>query len=353
MIAPLLVIVGLLCASPPLLQPSKAYRLAAVELKGAKRYAPAEITKASGLTIGQPLTIADLAAAADRLGSSGLFKSLSYRYLTSAAGITVTFEFVEADWTVPVLFDNFVWFPAKELTAAVRQDVPSFDDTAPPAEGITDLITRSLAALLQSRNIPGRVRYTPEGSLDGNLVRHVFSVRSPGPRTCGVRFDGSSAIPEQELVQSIRETIGSDYSRLRMGNLTKGTLSDVYRQRGFWRATFSEPVETLEEAPCSGVTVHFAVTEGSAYGFDRIEWIGNAALAADRLDAVSGMKTGEVASVTKIDAGIRQVKHAYGDIGHVLATATYTPKLDDAALRAALLGRDQGRAGGTGWAPSK
>jgi outer membrane protein assembly factor BamA len=331
-------VLGLLLASPSALQASKAYKLAGVQVNGAKRYTSADVTKVSGLGIGQPVTVADVTAAADRLGRSGLFKSLSYRYLTKADGMTVIFEFEEADWTVPVLFDNFVWFPPNELTAAVRQDVLSFDGTAPPTEGITELITRSLAALLAARNIGGQVQYTPESDLNGNLLQHVFSVRSPGPRTCAVRFDGSSAIAEPELVQSIRDTVGSGYSRLRMGNVARGTLSDLYRQRGFWRATFGEPTVTLEDSQsCSGVAVRFTVTEGRGYAFDRIEWSGNAALAADKLGAVFGMKAGEVANVTKIDAGIRQVKRAYGDVGHVLAVATYAPRLDDATLRAAFL----------------
>jgi outer membrane protein assembly factor BamA len=182
------------------------------------------------------------------------------------------------------------------------------------------------------------VQYTPESDLKGNLLRHVFSVRSPAPRTCALHFAGAAALSEQELAQSIHETVGSDYSRLMLEKLARGTLTDVYRQRGFWRATFDEPAAALEDSPtCSGVTVRFVVTEGSAYTFDHVDWSGNTALAADKLDALFGMKTGEVAGITRIDAGIRQLKSGYGDIGFVLAVATYATKLDDAARRAVFL----------------
>ncbi len=333
-----LALAGLLFVSTATPQSSKAHNLAAVQVKGAKRFTEADVTRLGGLTVGHPVTVADVTAAADRLGASGLFKSLSYRYVTNVDGMTVIFEFEEADWTVPVLFDNFVWFSADELMAAVRRDVPSFDGTAPPSEGVTELIGRSLGTLLKTRNIAGQVQYTPESDLNRNLLKHVFSVRSPAPRTCAVHFAGAAALTEQELVQSIRETVGSDYSRLMLGNLARGTLSDLYRQRGFWRATFDEPAATLEDSPtCSGVTVRFVVTEGSAYAFDRVDWSGNTALAPDKLDALFGMKTGEVASITRIDAGIRQLKRAYGDIGFVLAVATFATKLDDAARRAVFL----------------
>jgi outer membrane protein assembly factor BamA len=333
-----LALAGLMFVSTATPQPSKAYNLTAVQVKGAKRFKEADVTRLSGLTVGQPVRLADVTAAAERLGASGLFKSLNYRYVTNADGMTVIFEFEEADWTVPVLFDNFVWFSADELTTAVRRDVPSFDGTAPPTEGVTELVTRSLGTLLKARNLAGQVQYTPESDLKGNLLRHVFSVRSPAPRTCALHFAGAAALSEQELAQSIHETVGSDYSRLMLEKLARGTLTDVYRQRGFWRATFDEPAAALEDSPtCSGVTVRFVVTEGSAYTFDHVDWSGNTALAADKLDALFGMKTGEVAGITRIDAGIRQLKSGYGDIGFVLAVATYATKLDDAARRAVFL----------------
>jgi outer membrane protein assembly factor BamA len=125
-----LALAGLMFVSTATPQPSKAYNLTAVQVKGAKRFKEADVTRLSGLTVGQPVRLADVTAAAERLGASGLFKSLNYRYVTNADGMTVIFEFEEADWTVPVLFDNFVWFSADELTTAVRRDVPSFDGTA-------------------------------------------------------------------------------------------------------------------------------------------------------------------------------------------------------------------------------
>ena len=333
-----LALAALVCAVPAAQQPSKAHKLAAVQVKGAKRFTEADISRLSGLTVGQPVTVADVTAAAGRLGASGLFKSLNYRYVTNVDSMTVIFEFEEADRTVPVFFDNFVWFSADELMAAVRRFVPAFDGTAPASDGVTELVSRSLGTLLKARNLAGQVQYTPESDLSGHLLKHVFSVQSPAPRTCAVHFAGAAAVTEQELVQSIPETVGSDYSRLMLENLARGTLSDLYRQRGFWRATFDEPAATLEDSPtCSGVTVRFAVTEGSAYAFGRVDWSGNTALAADKLDTVFGMKAGEVASIGKIDAGMRQLKSAYGDIGFVLAVATYDAKLDDAARRAVFL----------------
>jgi hypothetical protein len=65
-----------------------ALTLAAVETPGAKRYTSQDVLKLSGLQIGQEITPAALTTAAERLGSSGLFKSVSYRYLTKGSQLT-------------------------------------------------------------------------------------------------------------------------------------------------------------------------------------------------------------------------------------------------------------------------
>jgi hypothetical protein len=55
----------------------------------------------------------------------------------------VTFTIEEAEWTMPVLLDNFVWFKDDEIVTALRQRIPSFDGTAPILEGVTGRRTRS------------------------------------------------------------------------------------------------------------------------------------------------------------------------------------------------------------------
>ena len=105
----------------------RTLRLGNVDVVGAKRYTAQAVTKAAGLSVGQPITVEGLTKAAERLGQSGLFKSLSFRYVTKADVLSVTFEFEEAEWTVPVTFDNFVWFTDEELRNAVREELPSFD----------------------------------------------------------------------------------------------------------------------------------------------------------------------------------------------------------------------------------
>jgi outer membrane protein assembly factor BamA len=111
-------------------------------------------------------------------------------------------------------------------------------------------------------------------------------------------------------------------------------LTDSYRQRGHWRAAFGSPVAAID--PARGcVAVRAAVTEGPAYTWDRAEWIGNTAVPSPELDAALGIKSGEIASLARLDDGLRRVQRTYGQRGYVLERATYTPRLDDLTRRAA------------------
>jgi outer membrane protein assembly factor BamA len=307
-------------------------RIASVQVKGTVRYTPSEVSRLSGLEIGKPGAVADLTAAANRLAATGLFDSVKYSYTTTGRQMTVTFEIAEAAWTIPVILDNFVWITDADLIAAVRQEVPSFDGTAPVNVGAVDTLTRALENVLKARSIPGRVDFTTHADLKRSLPKYVFSVKDPTPKVCALHVAGASAISERDLLGQLGPIVGGDYSRLFVTTASAGTLMDMYHRRGHWRAAFSSPSVAVDT--CQGVAVTLNVTEGLEYAWDRASWTGNTVLAPDALDPLLGMKTGEVADAARIDAGIRKVEEAYGKQGYLLAHASYEPQLDDVQRRA-------------------
>jgi outer membrane protein assembly factor BamA len=149
---------------------------------------------------------------------------------------------------------------------------------------------------------------------------------------------GASAIPERELVGAAAELTRRDYSRLYLTELANGTLRTMYQQRGYWRAGFLDPIATLGTGPdaCAGVTVTLRVDEGAPYLWDRAEWRGVSAIASKELDAALGLKPGDVADVTRIETGLRQVRGVYRHLGYMQMRSTMTPRPDDAARRLVL-----------------
>ena len=104
------------------------FQLGAVSVNGVSRYTPAEVTRLSALKAGQPVRPSDLDNTVKQMSSTGLFASLKYRYATSGNRLDVTFDIEEPPWSMPVVFDNFVWLRDEDLLAAVKRDVPTFED---------------------------------------------------------------------------------------------------------------------------------------------------------------------------------------------------------------------------------
>jgi outer membrane protein assembly factor BamA len=314
--------------------PQATFTLAVVEVSRANRLTREDVGRLSGLAIGKPVSLTDLQPAAERLATTGLFSSVAYRYVTASGRLTVTFDVVEAEATVPVIFDNFVWLPPEQITAAVRADMPYFEGKAPHTEGAPDLIARSLQKLLSARKIPGKVAFVPQATLKGDLVGYIFKVEEPSPKICAVTLQGAGAQPQKDLVTASASLIGTDYSHSFVTGMSAGTLVDIYRRFGYWRASFAPPAVAVDAPGCTGVSVTLKADEGPSYSWTRAQWSGQTAATVETLDKLLGMKPGDLADGAKIAAGLNNISKAYGRQGFIMARASHVPRLDDAAKTA-------------------
>ena len=151
---------------------------------------------------------------------------------------------------------------------------------------------------------------------------------------CGLVFAGTSSELERELASVSRSVLGQDYSRFFLTSMSAGTLMDVYHRRGYWRATFAPPVPAIDLPSCRGVSATLSVNEGAIYSFDQAQWRGNGTFTSTELDAMLGMKSGEIADSSKIDNGLRRIRSAYGKKGYLVESSSAVPRLDDEAKRA-------------------
>jgi outer membrane protein assembly factor BamA len=319
--------------------PSTAeFQIGAVSVTGVSRYTPSEVVRLSALKAGQPVKPSDLDNTVKQMSSTGLFASLKYRYVTSGNRLDVTFDIEEPPWSMPVVFDNFVWLPDEELLAAVKRDVPTFDGTLPVNSEVTSYMTSVLQHLLDERQIRGRVEFAFHNNQATGKNQYLFSIKDTGLRVCALRVTGASVIPESQLVEAAAELTRRDYSRLYLTELANGTLRTMYQQRGYWRAEFRDPIATVGTSPdaCAGVSVTLRVDEGAPYLWDRAEWRGVSAIATKELDAALGLKPGDVADVTRMETGLRQVRGAYRHLGYMQQRSTMTPRPDDATRRLVL-----------------
>lgn len=312
--------------------PPQSIKLDKIEFKGLDRVKEPEALERSGLAVGQTVTIDDVEAAANRLLEAGLFTNLSYKIKGKSDAALLSFEVVERKWTMPVTFDNFVWFTDEELTTAVRRKLPAFDGTAPEAGGVTEQIKQALTELLNERKIEGSVEYTLSENPSTHRVEHLYSVKGQGLRVCKIAYAGARAVPEEQLVTKSGGIFDNDYSRAYVGGFVESNLIPLYQERGYLRAAFSPPKVVPEASPeCKGVAISMNVDEGSIYVWDKATWEGAEGLTAQELDAALGMKNREVANVVKIAKGLNAVRRAYGRKGYIAARVRPETDFDDSA----------------------
>lgn len=307
--------------------------LSRLEFVGLKKLTREQVVAMSGLKVGQNIDPSTLDAAAGELLKSGLFRKLSYRVRTSNPGnqATVTFEVEESAITLPVVFENFVWFSDDEIVAAIRKDVPYFNGAAPASGETADKIAAALQRLLTSKNIAGQVDYLPYISKDKQEL--LYTVKGARIPLCSLHFPGATAISEAELVKASQPLFKMDYSRKDVATFAPLNLLPLYRHIGHLRAEFQMPTATLESSPqcAGGVNVTIPVDEGQAYRWAKSIWDGNDKLGIEELGPALGMNPGDVADGVKIDNGLKNVTRAYAGRGYLTATIKESSEYDDAA----------------------
>jgi outer membrane protein assembly factor BamA len=311
---------------------AKPIHLATVQFSGLERYKQEQILVLAGLQIGQTIDPVSLDAASNKLISSGLFKKITYLYSTKDDQMSVTFQAEEMKWNVPVVFDNFIWFSDKEITDAVRREVPYFDGNAPDAGGVTDTIKRVLEQLVSERHLAAQVEYLAEADKSGKNPRHIFSVKGVKIPVCAVHFPGASAIREGDLLKSAGPLLEGDYSRSYILSAVTLNLLPLYRARGYLRAGFGQPsVTPLSVNKCqNGVDLSLPLTEGSLYSWNGGEWSGNTVFSSEELNASLGMKPGEIAAETKLGLGLAKARDGYAKKGYVASRFNIAMRFDDA-----------------------
>jgi outer membrane protein assembly factor BamA len=313
-------------------------RLSSIEVSGLQRVTKEQAISASGLQVGQEIDVAAIDAAAQKLVNSGLFATLSYRLRGTAERAIVTFEVEEPKGrSLPVVFDNFVWFNEGEIIDAVRRELPTFDGTALESSTVLGAITKALQQLLADRKIQGQVEYTPSADPSGGNAKHVFLVKGTDVKICAVRFQGAASVPDAELTKNSKQLMGSEYSQEFVSAYAYANLIPLYRERGHLRAAFGSPSARLGaeagDACKDSVVITLPVNEGVPYVWDKVEWAGNDSFTARELEAALAMKAGELANGLKIDAGLRAMHKTYGKKGFLRASSRTEAIYDDVNRR--------------------
>jgi outer membrane protein assembly factor BamA len=319
---------------PPAKSAAAEHRLASIHVAGSKRYTPEEIAAATGLEVGSNATEEDFQKAAQKLGTSGLFSTISYTYSSAPAGTRLELEVTDAEKMVPARFENFVWFSDDELRSQIRERLPLFRGEVPVGGTFADEVSDILQFLLVQHNVSARADYTRETKEPGGPVDAVsFRANGVTLEIKEVHFSGAAPDAVESLNAAAEKLEGTDYVRAEVDNYSTSKLLPTYLARGFLKAEISAPKIKVvgETADSTQIALDFTVNPGPQYKFAGLHWKGNKAFSADKLQELVHVKAGDLANTPQLQADLEAIHHLYGSVGYMIQFAELTPQFDDSA----------------------
>ncbi len=306
-----------------------------IEFEGLNRLSVDEVLASTGLKTGDRFALSAVDAAAQKLMNTGNFNRVAYKTRAANQQMTITFVVEEANVSSSrVVFDNFIWFDEPALIAAVKRDLPSFSGTAPDSGDTVDKIIKALQRFLHENKIEATVTHMVSQEAPGSPIQeHVFSVNGVLMPICSMHFPGAKNVPESKLIAGAKDLKGNEYSRTFVSLFAVNNLVSIYREVGQLKATFAPPSAKPEAtANCkSGVELTIPVDEGYVYTWNKADWSGNNALAANELNAMLPVHAGRPVNGVKLDYAQREIEKAYGRKGFLLAQVKSQPEFDDQA----------------------
>ncbi len=316
-------------ASPA--QSAGAFRLAGVSVVGSKRYDASEIARATGLKVAGNFTVDSLKKAASRLASLGVFAQVNYRYATRGNTMTVIFTVEDAARFLPCTFGNFVWFSPQELREGLRSRVPLFDGYAPTGGTMLDLISAALAAMLETRGIRAQVQFTPQGPIGRPVQSMQFNAVGVPMPVRRVEFKGAEKVDPALLQEAAGALLDKDYDASFIRGFSREGIAAVYRQRGYLRAEFGDPVPHLltGDSTPNAVAVTIPVSEGEQYHLKEIAWSGDSAIPCSDLEKSLHAAIGSPLNAVQLEQDVLSLILLFHPKGYLRADVRSEAILDD------------------------
>ena len=308
-------------------------KLVSIRVSGTQRYTPEEVIAASGLEVGKVATEEDFQRAAKRLGEGGLFSNVAYSFGFSGAGTKLDLQLVDADKLVPAHFENFVWFTDEELVAKIREHLPLFKGQVPVGGTFTDQVSDVLQALLVQHNLAARADYIRDSNDNAGPI-DAINFRAGGVSLVieDVQFSGAGSEELAALNAAAQKLVGKDYLRADVQAYATAKLLPVYLERGFLKASISEPQAKVlkDTADETEVAVQLHVNPGPQYKVSSIAWEGNTAFPNAKLQTFIHAQVGQTINAPQLQTDLEAVHKLYGTVGYMLASVKAEPQFDDA-----------------------
>jgi outer membrane protein assembly factor BamA len=302
-------------------KPETKFKLVSVKATGSNVFSEAEIVAASGLHVNTQVNQQGLLDATNRLIATGVFEDVVYQFAPDAAGnMAVTFQATDNKQTMPVFFENFVWFSRDQLNARLHEHVPLYRERVPLAGGIHDQIKDALQDLLNANGIKGQVSFRlRQGLIDSPINGVVYKVEGITVRVADLAFDGASPANLPALRDAGKSLLTNSYEEAIVHDFCPNNFRPLYLAKGYLKLQCGEPRLQIASQNDQQVSLNLTLPleEGAQYKFTGATWTGNSAFSSGDLQKFILLKNGEMANAVKLEQGLGEMKSSYQAHGYL------------------------------------
>jgi len=318
--------------------PPSAFKLISIKVSGSNRFSPNDVIAATGLRVGETATDDDFKTASRHLADSGAFSNVAYNFVYSTEGTTLGFDVTDAALFAPAQFDNFVWLSDQELRETLHTQVPLFQGELPLSGDLPDQVSAALQTTLALRHIPGQVDYLRAAHNDGPIEAFVFSVKGVNLLVRNIDFTGALPAELPSLQAASTKMLGQDYSRSILRTQAEIDLLAVYLTRGYLKAKIDDAqAKVIETDPeKTTVDVTFPVNPGRQYKLTGVQWSGNQAFPAQKLQALIREQVGQPLNLVQFREDLDNARKLYGTLGYMTATLVPGEQFEEAQAAVSL-----------------
>ncbi len=317
---------------------AQQYPILELRAEGSKLFSSDDVLKFTGLRVDQqkeiPLTY--VREAAEKLVATGVFSEVNYQHTALRNGMKV--EFVvkdkDADQFVPGRFENFVWWPEKQLILELHARLPLFTGQLPLGGKLADEVDSTLEALLKARGVKGHVTEQPHNAATGLPDSVDFELEDWPVTISAVTLPGASPAFAADLQNASNRLVGLNYRQSTLLTFADHNLRDLYLKRGYLQAQFLpvqlqvQVIGDRETGTLVGLSI--PVTEGVAYTMGSLHWVGNQLLSSEALQKYIRTPIGQAVDGLQFMNSITSLRGDYAMRGYLHMTAEVLPKYDDA-----------------------
>jgi outer membrane protein assembly factor BamA len=178
----------------------------------------------------------------------------------------------------------------------------------------------------------GRAEGLQSGALNAPISSYTYAVKFHPVIVRNVEFPGAGPAEVPALQTAAQPLSGQEYLRSGVRPHAELNFLPVYLARGYLKAKVGEPkAKIITDGPRTLVDISFPVTPGAQYRTTRVEWTGNTAFPADKLQSMIHLAQGEPPNAVQLQSDLEAVKRSYGTKGYLMVSLTPRQVTDDTA----------------------